>query len=189
MGTRLVTIATFDQPEKARLAENVLADAGIRAAVTDESVVAMDWLLGNAVGWVKLQVLEEDAERAVAVLELELPPDGDRPDVDPDRFAAEAEAAPPEDGPDPSPPPIAPAAGEVRPADTREDYARRLFFAAWFGLVVPPVWFFAVYLLLNATFGSGELSARGRYNLFVGGLVTLLGLPMAYFFFLLLGGL
>ena len=44
-------------------------EAGIAAAVTDESLVAMDWLLSNAVGGVKVQVWDEDAEKAVQLLE------------------------------------------------------------------------------------------------------------------------
>ena len=53
MSDRLVTIATFDEPVKARIAANVLNEAGIRVAVNDETLVAMDWLLSNAVGGVK----------------------------------------------------------------------------------------------------------------------------------------
>ena len=65
MARKLVTIATFDQPAQARLAQNALEAAGVQTAVNDESLVAMDWLLSNAVGGVKVQVWEEDADRAV----------------------------------------------------------------------------------------------------------------------------
>src|SRR5262245_48491290 len=106
MSGRLVTIATFDQPAKARLAQNELTAAGIRATVADESTVALDWLLGNAIGWVKVQVLEEDAERAVAVLEETL---GTDEEVDEEKLAAEAEAAGPEDEADEAPPKPIPA--------------------------------------------------------------------------------
>jgi hypothetical protein len=69
MGIRLVTVATFDMPHKADIAKATLEEAGIRAEVNDREIVAMDWLLMNAVGGVKLQVAEEDAERALAVVE------------------------------------------------------------------------------------------------------------------------
>src|SRR5262245_49182373 len=62
VGKRLVTIATFDQPAQARLAKNALDEAGIQSMVSDENLVAMDWLLSNAVGGVKVQVWEEDAD-------------------------------------------------------------------------------------------------------------------------------
>jgi hypothetical protein len=175
MGTRLVTIATFDQAAQARLAQNALREAGIQVAVSDEAIVAMDWLLSNAVGGIKVQVREEDAERAVTVLERDLGPGTDG-EVDEEQLAAEAEAAAPEDEPEPPArptPALAAPPEEVPPIahGSRENYARRLFFAAWLGLVVPPVAFFALYLFLNAAFGEGELSPRGRYNLLVGGLV------------------
>jgi hypothetical protein len=68
MSKRLVTIATFDQAAQARLAQNALEAKGIKAMVSDENLVAMDWLLANAVGGVKVQVWEEDADSAVVVL-------------------------------------------------------------------------------------------------------------------------
>ena len=73
---KLVTIAAFDQPAKARLAQNALTAAEIPAVVSDESLVAMDWLLSNAVGGVKVQVWDEDVDRAVEVLEAEFGTDG-----------------------------------------------------------------------------------------------------------------
>ncbi|HUR53970.1 MAG TPA: DUF2007 domain-containing protein [Gemmataceae bacterium] len=94
MGKRMVTVASFDLAAQARLAENVLKEAGIPVAVADETIVAMDWLLSNAVGGIKVQVWEEDAERATRILEGELGPDDP---IDEEQLAAEAEAAEPED--------------------------------------------------------------------------------------------
>lgn len=202
MAGNLVTIATFDQPPKARLAHNALEAAGIRAVVTDETTVAMDWLLGNAVGWVKVQVLEEDAERAVTVLEESL---GTGP-VDEEELAAEAEAAGVEDDEPPErprgrtsselgPTAQAPAAatgaappteGE-EPATERDEYTSRMFMAAIFGLVVPLLWFYAVYLFLNAAFGEGPLSPRSRTKLRAGGVILGLGFFTAYYLFRLYG--
>ena len=198
MAGRLVTIATFDLPAKARLAQNILESAGIKAAVADETTVAMDWLLGAAIGWVKVQVMEEDAERAVAALEEALG-GGDEP-VDEEALAAEAEAAGIEEGsaaPEPlvprpaaTPPPDLPAprAADPHPGDEadpppseRDQYARRLFLASFFGLIIPLLWFYAVYLFFNAAFGPGSLGPRGKFNLFVGGLFVALGSVMAFF--------
>ena len=92
----MVTIATFDQAAQARLAQNVLQAAEIQAAVSDESLVAMDWLLSNAVGGVKVQVWEEDEDRAVATLEREFGQDGSGLGpvaINEAEFAAEAETA------------------------------------------------------------------------------------------------
>lgn len=186
MGTRLVTIATFDLAAQARLAQNALQEAGIQAAVNDETLVAMEWVLSNAVGGIKVQVREEDAERAVVTLEVAFGKNGERlgTAVDPDQFAAEAEAAPrdPDEPPDdvPSAPPAVPGPEAEEPASpdpySRDGYAKRLVFTAWLGLGFPPLVFYTPYLFLNAAFGAGELSPRGRYNLFVGGLIVALPL-------------
>lgn len=177
MADRLVTIATFDQPAQARLAQNVLEEAGIRAAVADESLVAMDWLLSNAVGGIKIQVWEADADRAVRVLENRLGPAGE---VGPDELAAEAGAAPPEEPDDR--PMFTPGTGEPPPAnaDPRDVYARRLFVVAWLGALFPLLLPITIYLFLNAAFGAGPLSARGRFELIVGVVLTLPSLCLGF---------
>jgi hypothetical protein len=204
MADRLVTIATFDLPAKARLAQNILTEAGIKSVVADEAVVTMDWLLGNAVGWVKVQVMEEDAERAVAVLEEAL---GSDEPVDEDSLAAEAEAASSEEGTGPpestptSPTPEAqpdtpqasaasePAADEFEPPPIgRDEYARRLLYGAIFSLVFAPLWFYALYLLLNAAFGPGPLSALGQRRLLIGGTFMAIGAVLPLFFCSAFGG-
>jgi hypothetical protein len=50
-----------------------------------------------------------------------------------------------------------------------------LYYAAWFSLVVPFLWFYALYLLLNAAFGEGPLGERGRRHLLVGGSILAIG--------------
>jgi hypothetical protein len=178
MGVRMVTVASFDQAVKARLAENVLKAAGIPVAVADETIVAMDWLLSNAVGGIKVQVWEEDAERAVAALERELGENGEKlGPVDEEWLAAEAEAAGREDGVEPEPEPAArtpdpkPAEGGAAPSP-RDEFAQRAFNAAFLGLPLPPVALYAEYLIGKAALGDGPLSRRGRDNLIGGGLMA-----------------
>ncbi|HYH63765.1 MAG TPA: hypothetical protein VD866_03610, partial [Urbifossiella sp.] len=77
MGTKLVTVATFDQVVMAQMAADALRAGGIDAVVTDAEVVSMDWLLGQAVGGIKVQVRDEDAERAVAELGRKFGDDGE----------------------------------------------------------------------------------------------------------------
>ena len=179
MAGKLVTIATFDQAGQAHVAKNALEVAGIQAVITDEETAAMLWSVSTAIGGIKVKVLEEDAERAVRLLEQELGPDG--AEANPDEFAAEAEAASPEDGVEPPaggaaphPQPFgtgAPPTNENEPSE-RDDYARRVFFAAWLGLAFPPLSIISLYFLFKAAFGLGQLSPRGRYNALVGGAVT-----------------
>jgi len=60
----LVTIATYHSQPKAEAARIFLAQEGIEAILINETIVAMDWLLMNAIGGIKLQVATVDAERA-----------------------------------------------------------------------------------------------------------------------------
>lgn len=177
---RLVTIATFGEAPQAHLARNALEAAGIQAAIADESLIGMDWLMSNAIGGVKVQVREEDAERAVAVLEESL---GNTDPVDPQQLAEEAEAEPPEDE-------TLQSAGAVDPPEpvvalpNREDYARRFVFASILAVFCAPAAFYAVYLFMNAMFSDGELSSRGRMNLWIGSVLT-----VAMLFFLWMAGI
>ena len=48
-----------------------LEGSGITSYVRDENMVAVDWLYSNALGGVKLDVADEDYERARQILESE----------------------------------------------------------------------------------------------------------------------
>ncbi|MFO0804110.1 MAG: DUF2007 domain-containing protein [Gemmataceae bacterium] len=183
MNQNLVTIATFDQAAKARLAQNTLAEAGIRAAVADEATVAMDWLLGNAIGWIKVQVLEEDAERAVAELERTFGEHGEKLEpVDPEALAREAleselEDVSPAEQAYREKPSVIPVPEETEDSRTeREQCARRAFLAALFGLVVPIILFYAIYLLQNVAFSEGRLGNRARQQAWVAFVMLAIGM-------------
>lgn len=69
MSERIVTIATYPIAAEAHFFRDRLTAEGIRAFVADDYLVSTNWALGNAVGYIKLQVREADAEAARAVLE------------------------------------------------------------------------------------------------------------------------
>ena len=71
MPERLVTVAAFSQPIEAHLSKTRLESEGIECFITDEFIVTNNWLFSNAVGGVKLNVRESDAQRAFEVLQLE----------------------------------------------------------------------------------------------------------------------
>jgi hypothetical protein len=98
MDPTLTTVATFHQAAQAELAMNVLTEAGIQAVVADAEIVAMDWLMANAVGGIKVQVRPEDAERAAEVLERMLGEGAGlvSEDIDEEELARQALAADPE---------------------------------------------------------------------------------------------
>ena len=64
-----VTVASFDNSFDAHLAQIHLEAHGIECFVTDENIVAMDWLLSNAIGGIKLTVRGSDARVASGILE------------------------------------------------------------------------------------------------------------------------
>jgi hypothetical protein len=171
MAGRLVTVATFDQVAQAHIAKNALEDAGIKAMIADENTVGMLWSVATAIGGVKVQVLEEDAETALAVLERELGPDEALPDDPPE--LAEHDQLKSDEQPQPAEGQANTASQEEYPHTERDEYARRLFFMAWLGLVIFPVAFIAFYFLANALLGKGTLNPRSRFNTLVGGLVVL----------------
>jgi hypothetical protein len=63
------TLASFSQPVEAHLLRLRLENEGITAYLRDEHLVTFDWLYSNAVGGVKVDVADEDYERALEVLE------------------------------------------------------------------------------------------------------------------------
>lgn len=65
---KLITIAKFSHPLDAHLAKTKLESEEIECFIADENIVQMNWLLSNAVGGVRLQVKENDAEAAKKIL-------------------------------------------------------------------------------------------------------------------------
>lgn len=65
----LVTVATFRFPTEAQAAKLRLEAEGLTPSFSDAEIVNMDWLLGNAVGYIKLQVPLSQAGAAADLLE------------------------------------------------------------------------------------------------------------------------
>lgn len=59
-----VTVRTFDTQPMAELARVTLLNAEIPCRILNAEVVSMDWLLGNAVGFIPLQVPQDQLEAA-----------------------------------------------------------------------------------------------------------------------------
>ncbi|HEY9604847.1 MAG TPA: DUF2007 domain-containing protein [Allocoleopsis sp.] len=68
MTPEIVTVATFADAIEAELAQQLLEAEDIIAFVNDEATVNLAWYLTIAVGWIKLQVLPQDAEAALSIL-------------------------------------------------------------------------------------------------------------------------
>ncbi len=67
----LTTIATYTFPYEAQIAKAKLDSEGIPAFIADELTINMQWLYSNAMGGVRLQVLDDYAQQAIAVLSVD----------------------------------------------------------------------------------------------------------------------
>lgn len=61
------TVASFSKPMDAHMLRAKLEGSGIAAYVRDEHMVTLDWLASNAIGGVKVDVADEDYERALQI--------------------------------------------------------------------------------------------------------------------------
>jgi tetratricopeptide (TPR) repeat protein len=114
--SQLVTIARFSFPTEAYISKTRLESEGIWAVVMDADTVTANWLYSNAIGGVRLQVKESDAERAKEILAREAEP------IEWDELVDEDEEACPQCG-----------ATEIK----YERYSMRLVFLSWLLLTVP----------------------------------------------------
>ncbi|MBD2205858.1 DUF2007 domain-containing protein [Calothrix sp. FACHB-1219] len=68
MANNFVTVATYNNSLEANLAKQLLEAEGISCYLANESTVDLAWHLTVAVGWIKLQVHEQDAAQAKFIL-------------------------------------------------------------------------------------------------------------------------
>jgi tetratricopeptide (TPR) repeat protein len=71
--SEIVAIRTFAFPSQAHIAQARLQVEGIPCFVAQDDIVSMNWLFLYMVRWVKLCVWQEDAERALAILDWTWP--------------------------------------------------------------------------------------------------------------------
>ena len=66
---KLTTVASFTDIIDAQLLKARLESSGIECFIADEYTVAINWLYSNFIGGVKVQVSEEDLERAKEIID------------------------------------------------------------------------------------------------------------------------
>jgi Putative prokaryotic signal transducing protein len=152
------TIATFGDSLTANLAKSRLADAGIDAYLANEENVAMAWHLVNAIGGIRLQVTDEAAEEAAAIL-AERPGATDADEVIAQspadiEIADEPEATSADDEDEPSP-------------NLREQTADRALRGALFALFLFPLELYVFYLLIKVFNSDLPLAPRHRRNAWI----------------------
>ena len=66
---KYVTIATYIGAWEAHLARAKLESEGIYSLVLDDQTASINWIYSSTIGGVRLQVREQDSERAIQLLE------------------------------------------------------------------------------------------------------------------------
>jgi hypothetical protein len=64
----MVTVRICDKLPTAQVIQSLLEGSGIKTFLPDEYTVQNNWMWTNAIGGIRVQVAEEDAERAQEVL-------------------------------------------------------------------------------------------------------------------------
>lgn len=162
MAGKLVTVATFDMPTEAHLAKGLLEANGLEVFLADELTVGVAWHLSNAVGGIKLQVAENDVERATGILAA-------REDRSIEAGAGLTEVAEMEESED-EPPPSA--------GDKTVDRAVRAALLALILFPFFPLYFYSLWQLGRLAFSSQKISPNKRRRM---RLAVLLNLPMLVF--------
>ena len=152
MSDRLVTIATFQQPVEAAMAQNFLDGEGIASTLLDETTIATGWMLAGAIGGIKLQVSAKHVERAEFLLARihENKDDDDLPPLDETAIATREIAEDLE------------AEREDRaPINQLTD---KLFRSTVFGLIFWPLQFYAIYVMSEIHSCEGKVSPERRWK-------------------------
>ncbi len=69
MNNELVTVEKYQFLPQAESARIAMQSAGIETFLADAETVNTDWMLGNAVGYIKLQVRQSQADAALEILD------------------------------------------------------------------------------------------------------------------------
>jgi hypothetical protein len=184
-GDKLLTVATYDDAVSARLALNQLHQAGLAAVLSDESTVAMDWLLSNAIGGIKVQVnpkdvtiarrLIEEHERQRAAADGAPAPLAD--EIEEESVGVETPAAGADEVPGAE---DEPDLEEEPPLTTRERDGLRAFRGAMLGILFPPIELYVLYLVIKVFVSQEQLGARYRNMACAGAIIMLIVLGGCY---------
>jgi hypothetical protein len=179
----LITVATYDDDVAARLALNHLREAGLPAVLSDENTIAMDWLLSNAIGGIKVQVNPKDALVARQLIdeheqqhaEMDGAPSGDSGASAQWRVESQEEDSNDDNESDED-------LEEDLPLTTRERDSVRALRGAVFGILFPPIELYVAYLVYRVFVSRESLGARYRNMTIAAAFIMLLVLGGVYAF-------
>jgi hypothetical protein len=151
------------------MAKAALEHAGIQSSVADEGLGAT-WLFNNAIGFIKLQVMEQDAVVARKVLEDTSPVEFPDPQEHEVFDCDEVDPHPTDDKPAP-------------PLNSREEDADRAFRGAVLGLLLLPLHFYVAWLLAKVYFSNERLQPLYRQRALI---AVAINAPIMLFMLMLL---
>lgn len=167
MSDNFRTIATFWMPVEAQLAKQLVEAEGIPSVLQGYETVSSDWLLGNAIGGIQLQVPEHRMQQAISALS-EAGPFGKRSllqPVTPTDHEQEMDAS--ESDPDPyDDEPLA-------PQTEREAQIDRFYKSSIVSWVFFPFSVYSFYVFLRIKIDDQPISPAYEHRLWMGALMQL----------------
>ncbi len=149
MSDKLVTIATFSTLVEASIARDQIEAEGVRVFLADTQAVGIAWHLTTAMGGIKLQVMDDDADRAISILEVDDGPSVSDGESWSDEVAEDSEWEIGKTHKDEYEPPT-------------DELVDRAFRAAFLGLIFLPLQLYSVWLLLRIARDYKPLSSADR---------------------------
>ncbi|MBI1322069.1 hypothetical protein GC170_02620 [bacterium] len=211
MPQRLVTVRSYFDPLDAEMAVNLLRSEGVEATLADAKLVSNTWHLANAVQGIKLQVPEQDLNKASYYLgeidsarserlsenraEFAASFEHDGTDDEDDDEEADYADESDDDFDETESDHILPWTGGYAatadsddledPPNRAEANADRAFKGAAFGLIFIPLQFYVTLLLARVYFGGENLRPRYRRRAILAAVVNMTFLVLMMFAFLL----
>jgi hypothetical protein len=152
----LVTIANYWDGNEAQLARMHLESFDVRSFIAGEAMSSMFWQYNNAIGGVRLQVAQHDAERARKILSAAI-------EIEDEHERAAFSDDPEEDS-----------------LNAREQNADRALRGALVGMLLPPLELYVVWLLIKVFVSQQPLRDRQRRHAIVATVVCSLSLVFYY---------
>jgi len=152
------------------MAKNCLEALGIQGFLADVEFVTWYWTYANAIGWIKLQVGDEDADEARMLLtrhgDLEASPSFGLEEAGDQSSPSEPVPESADQGGEGEP-------DELEPAPTaRYENADRAFRGAVLGVLFSPIQFYVFYLLLRVLFSTERLGNRERSKAIIAAVIN-----------------
>jgi len=167
MTEKWVTLATFTTVAEASVVRKQLKTDGVDAVINEDSAEGFSHHLGLAVSGIKLQVADDDFERAIEILDA-----NDREPFVEDDWRNEVDAADRAAGSAPDPPDEQTV---DEPENATDEMVHRAFRAAALGTCFFPLLLYSLWLLIRVAFEPAPMNGKSRRRVLI---TLLLNIPV-----------